>query len=589
MTKHPSVSPFCFPIMGLIFMVGLVLVSSASAAEPQADLPVTITVDASRTLGPVNPIYRFFGADEPNYAYMKDGQKLLGDIGQLGPAQAYFRAHNLMCTGDGTPALKWGSTNMYTEDAQGNPHYDWTIVDRIFDAYLKNHVKPYAQIGFMPKALSTHPDPYQHSWSPSKSYNSIYTGWSYPPKDYNKWRELVYQWVRHCVDRYGKEEVESWYWEVWNEPNIRYWAGTPEEFERLQDYAIDGVRKALPTAKVGGPDSAGAPTPWLRNFLDHCLRGTNFATGQIGTPIDFVSFHAKGSPSYVDANGRPIPANQAATTPGHVRMGISAQLRTINAGFRIVAAFPELKSKPIIIGESDPDGCAACAASVYPQNGYRHTAQYASYEAAVFARKLELAQLQGVNLQGAITWAFEFEGEPIWGGYRVMATRGGINVPAFNAFRMMGKMTGQRLGAQSSGTIPLDQIMRSGVRGEKPDISATASLDANKLCVMIWHYHDDDIPGPDADISLLLKGLPDSIRQPQMFHYRIDHDHSNAYSAWQKMGSPKEPAPSQYAALVQAGNLEMLSGPQRISIQQGAATIRLKLPRQGVSLLVLTW
>ena len=211
-------------------------------------------VDASQVRGEVKPFYRFFGADEPNYAYMKDGLKLLGDIGKLGPAQAYFRAHNLMTSGDGTPAFKWGSTNIYTEDAQGKPVYDFTIVDRIFDAYLRNGVKPYAQIGFMPKALSTHPEPYQHHFVPGGSGpgNSISTGWAYPPKSYEKWRELVYQWVKHCVEKHGKSEVEQWYWEVWNEPNIGYWKGSKEDFFKLRDYAIDGVKKALPAARVGG-------------------------------------------------------------------------------------------------------------------------------------------------------------------------------------------------------------------------------------------------------------------------------------------------------------------------------------------------
>ena len=117
------------------------------------NLPVTIRVDAAKTHGELKPIYRFFGADEPNYATMKDGRRLLRDIGNLGAPQEYFRAHSLLVTGDGTPALKWGSTNAYTEDATGKPIYDWTIVDRIFDTYLANGVKPYAQIGFMPQAL----------------------------------------------------------------------------------------------------------------------------------------------------------------------------------------------------------------------------------------------------------------------------------------------------------------------------------------------------------------------------------------------------------------------------------------------------
>ena len=130
---------------------------------------------------------------------------------------------------------KWGSTGAYREDAQGRPIYNWSIVDRIFDTYLERGVRPYVQIGFMPRELSVKPEPYQHHWTPTARYNEIFTGWAYPPKDYAKWGELVYQWVRHCVEKYGRAEVESWYWEIWNEANIGYWRGTPEEFRKLHD------------------------------------------------------------------------------------------------------------------------------------------------------------------------------------------------------------------------------------------------------------------------------------------------------------------------------------------------------------------
>ena len=148
---------------------------SATVAPPFA---VTIRVDASRPLGELKPIWRFFGADEPNYATMKDGRKLIGELGALRPQQVYFRTHNLLNTGDGTPALKWGSTNVYTEDARGRPVYDWTVLDRIFDTYIARGVRPYAQIGFMPKALSTNPEPYQHEWRPGLRYDLITAGWA---------------------------------------------------------------------------------------------------------------------------------------------------------------------------------------------------------------------------------------------------------------------------------------------------------------------------------------------------------------------------------------------------------------------------
>src|SRR6185503_1972823 len=134
------------------FLCAFSLVSSRAAET--GPFPVRIEVNAAKPLGELKPIWRFFGADEPNYATMKDGRKLLADLGKLGKPQAYFRAHNLLTSGDGTPALKWGSTGAYREDAEGRPIYDWTIVDRIFDTYLARGLRPYAQIGFMPQALS---------------------------------------------------------------------------------------------------------------------------------------------------------------------------------------------------------------------------------------------------------------------------------------------------------------------------------------------------------------------------------------------------------------------------------------------------
>ncbi len=562
---NSSFPRFCISILATIF------VAARPVAAETNSFPVSITVNADKTLGELKPIWRFFGADEPNYATMKNGEKLITELGELAPKHVYFRAHNLLTSGDGTPAMKWGSTGAYTEDAQGNPVYNWKILDGIFDTYLKHGVKPYAQIGFMPKELSTHPDPYQHNWAPGSRAN-LFTGWSYPPNDYKQWGDLVYEWVKHCVDRYGRTEVESWYWEVWNEANIGYWHGTPEEFLKLHDYAIDGVRRALPTARVGGADTAGSGGNFTRNFLEHCLRGTNFATGNIGTPLDFLSFHAKGSPAFTD---------------GHVRMGIAAQLNNIADAFRIYSSYPELKGKPIVIGESDPDSCAACDAAVYPANGYRNSTQFASYEAAVFARKHELAERSGMNLEGAVTWAFEFEDASMFDGFRTLAS-GGIDKPVLNTFRMFSKMSGQRIETKSDHGMPLDDVMRRGVRGDA-DVSAFSSLDNNKLCVLVWHYHDDDVPGPDADVHLALGGLPKTVRNLRVQQFQIDQEHSNAVMFWKRMGAPKSPTPEQYAELEKAGHLASVTAPRISTDQSGTASANFKLPRQAVSLLVVEW
>lgn len=537
---------------------------------PAASFPVTIRVDAGKRLADLKPIWRFFGADEPNYAVMKDGKTLLAELGRLRPGEVYFRAHNLLCTGDGTPAYKWGSTNVYTEDAGGRPVYDWTIVDRIFDAYLARGVRPYVEIGFMPQAMSIKPEPYQHDWRPGAAYGRIGTGWSYPPKDLLKWSELVYRWVAHCVERYGRAEVERWYWEVWNEANLEpYWHGTLEQFLALHDSAIDAVRRALPTARVGGPDVAGSGGLFMNGFLEHVVRGTNHATGRTGTPTDFLSFHAKGSPTFVD---------------GHVRLGLAAQLKTIDEGFAKVAAIPELRSRPIVIGESDPDGCAACQG---PQLGYRNTTMYSSYTAAAFARTRLLAERHDVNLEGALTWAFEFEDQPFFAGQRTLATAG-IDLPVMNVFRMFSRMGGQRVATESSGEVPLDRVMRDGVRGA-PDVAALAGLESRKLSVLVWHYHDDDVPGPDAAVQVTLRRLPIESGRARLTHYRIDDEHSNAFTRWLQMGSPTAPSDAQYAELVAAGQLVALGAPDAVVVEHGEARVELTLPRRAVSLLVLEW
>ncbi len=535
---------------------------------------IEIRVDAGQATGAMTPIWRFWGYDEPNYTYMKDGKRLLSQLAALSPATVYVRTHNLLTSGDGTPALKWGSTGIYREDAAGNPLYDWTISDRIFDTYLERGMKPYVQIGFMPEALSTRPFPYRHNWIPGGK-NPLDTGWAYPPKDYKKWAELVYQWTRHCIAKYGKSEVEKWYWEVWNEPDIFYWHGTPEEYHKLYDYATDAVKRALPAARVGGPETTSPRSDhaasYLHGFLEHCLRGVNYATGKKGSPLDFISFHAKGAPTVVN---------------GHVRMGLGAELQDIDRGFAIVASYPELRRRPIVIGECDPDGCAACPGSLYPANNYRSGTLYASYTAAAYSRIYELADKHGVNIEGAVTWAFEFENQPYFAGFRAMATNG-LALPVLNVFRMFGQMGGERISVQDLSYPGVEALAQHGVRSA-PDVHALASRQEGRIAVMLWNYHDDDLPGPTAPVTLTVRGLPKSVHEVLLHRYAIDERHSNVYTAWLGMGSPQNPTQEEIAALEQASDLALAVSPEWIHVENGEATLHLILPRQSVFLLTFT-
>lgn len=545
----------------------------------QASENVRIQVQVDQSDGSLQPVWNFFGYDEPNYTYAPNGKKLLGELAALDAAPVYVRVHNLLTTGDGTASLKWGSTNVYSEDASGHPVYSWDILDKIFDAFRAAGIRPLVEIGFMPKALSTHPEPYRHDF-PRTPVGEIYTGWAYPPKDYQKWSELVFQLVDHLRQRYGDAEVKTWLWEVWNEPDIGYWKGTRDEYFKLYDFSVDAVLRALPEAQIGGPETTGPGSAnaaeFLRAFLNHCTHEKNYANGRIGSRLDFISFHPKGAPTWRD---------------DHVQMGINHQLSAIENGFKIVASFPEWRQTPVVLGESDPEGCAACSAKESPRNLYRNGPLYGAYTVEVLNSVLALAQLEHINFLGAVTWAFEFEDQPPFEGFRELATDG-IDKPVLNAFRMLGLLGNERVKATSSGALSTNQIAHAGVR-EQPDINVIATRNAKEkereVEILVWSYHDDDLPYSAASVDLVINGLPTTVNRALLEHFRVDSSHSNAFAAWKDMGSPRSPSPSEHERLESAGQLQLLSSPAWTAVQEGSVRLRFMLPRQGLSLLRLAW
>ncbi len=548
--------------------------TAAAFGQSEASAPVSVEVHAGQPTGPYTPIWNYFGADEPNYLYALNGRKLLGELAALSPTPVYFRTHNLFTTGNGEGSLKWGSTNVYTELPDGTPVYDFAITDRIFDALVAARVRPLVEIGFMPEALSTHPEPYRHSFPKGE----IFTGWTYPPRDEAKWSKLVTAYVTHLRQRYGSQ-TSAWLWEVWNEPDIAYWHGTPAEYDRLYDLTAAAIRTVLPHARIGGPEvtgvNPGRSEAFLRQFLEHCAHGVNAATGGTGAPLDFISYHPKGSPKFVN---------------GHVEMSVGTQLRAVERGMQVVASYPEWKHTPIILGESDPEGCAACQGS---QNGYRNGPLYGVSVAEVTLRTYELARKYGVTVEGSVTWAFEFEDQPAFAGFRELATQG-IDKPVLNVFRMFGMLGANRandarpgavwLATESSGARSLAEVLERSVAGP-PDVNAVATRHGREVDVLLWNYHDADVPAPAAQVHLSVDGLRGKTAVTAEF--RMDAQHSNAYLVWQQMGSPAQPDADEKMQLERAGALDDSVPDHSIPLHAGKAGMDLTIPRQGVVLVRL--
>ena len=553
-----------FHVKRMCHLLSLVIVVLASRIWAQPAV-VSIQVDATQRGKPLRHVWQYYGYDECNYTTTPNCRALMRTVAQINPEPVYLRQHFLLNSGDGKPYLKWSSTNVYAEDENGNPVFEWRIMDEIMDAVTASGCRPLVEIGLMPKDLSIRPDPYR----PPKPFGpNEGMGVFFPPKDYDKWAELIRQWARHTKARYENAE-QTWLWELWNEPDIFYFQGTYEDYEKLFEYTEQALHEVMPEAVLGGPHVAGVGR-FMRKFLRHCAGEKNSLTGKTGTRLDYIGFHAKGGIDFKE---------------GFVRMSMKGQLEKHQRGFAMVADFPEFRNTPIIIGEADPDGAAAMPATKSPERGYRNVPAYGAYVAAMMKYSLDLAEREKVNLKGVLSWAFMFDGMPWFDGYRTLATNG-IHKPVLNAFKMLGQMKGKVLPLTSDGAVSLDDILKASVR-VRPDINGMAVADDQSVKILIWNYHDFLVPTESASIQLKVKLAPDFGSKAKVIHYRIDDTHSNAYTKWLELGSPQNPTPQMLAQLTTAMKLEMFKPEGFIDIIGGKASLSFELPRFGLSLIIL--
>jgi xylan 1,4-beta-xylosidase len=511
--------------------------SSDSRDIREARATVRVQVDQRE---PLRRIWRYVGYDEPNYTYTANGRLLLSKLGQMADAPYFIRCHFMLCSGDGTGSPKWGSSNVYTEDADGRPVYSWAIIDRILDTILETGNVPFVEIGFMPQALSSAPPDLPYEGARAE-------GWRYPPKDYGKWRDLIYALGQHCLERYGLREVSRWYWELWNEPDISYWRGTVEEYCRLYDYTVEGLLAAILQAKVGGPGTTSPGRPeagaYLEAFLEHCLRGTNAVTGGTGTRLDYVSFHTKGG-------GYGVEPGASKKTPT-----LHTLVRHVDAGLGILAGFPELRGHEVNLSECDPDGWAAGSIRENPNLAYRNTEYYASYVACAVCKLIDRVHVDGPRVDGMLTWAFQFEDRELFAGLRTLSTDG-IDKPVLNVFRLLAGLGGARCHLVSDKAR--DPVLQEGAdNGDTPpDVSGVAAIDqVGTVQVFLCSHHDDwDVHQPTS-VAVRLSGL-EAGRRYVAYCTMVDERHGNAHTAWVLMGKPRPPSAEQRLALQEASRLK---------------------------------
>jgi xylan 1,4-beta-xylosidase len=539
-----------------------------------------VTVDAGEDRGVLDRPWASLGYDEINWTYTPQGRRTLGTIGGFAETPYHVRPHYIFNSGTGLGLPHWGSGNVYHEDADGNPFYDFTIADLTYDTIVGAGHHPLVDLAFTPRALVPDRAKEEFAFQSSPTLYSEYEAgwWSYPPKDYAKWGGLVAALAQHCLDRYGEEEMSYWLWELWNEPDISYWRGTPEEFHDLYEVAAKAIRSVLPTARVGGPTVTGGDkgVTFLRGFLTAC--------SERDLPLDFVSFHTKGaafSPWRTYAPiGAPAPTKQS---PSMAKM-----LREIDRMLAVMEEFPAYTGLPAIVDECDASVPAHWGIYDNANFAYRNNEYYPVFQAKLMKKVLDLNARHAAQVAEATTWSFSMEGERYFEGTRSFVTASGIEKPLMNAYRAFAQLGDRRIGATSDAAVAVDDLTVVGAGlAEEVDVLASRSSTDGRVAVLVWRHADDQYAEDDAPtvVDLQVGGLPPGAWTLQ--HWRIDRDHSNSHTVWQGVGAPQDPTAEQLATITQRQGLERFADDARVTADGGALTLQVQLPLPSLSLLVL--
>ena len=530
---------------------------------------VQVDVDGGLILGEQEHFWKYIGYDECNYTYIPEGKALLKKFFDLGDGPYFVRTHFMFCTGNCHGTYKFGSTNLYTED-DGKPVYDFAVYDAIVDAQLEAGHLPFLELGFMPMDLADPAPlgvPMEYSVYKEK-------GWSCPPKDYQKWYDLILELSKHLRDRYGAEKISRWRFELWNEPDIFYWSGTPQQYCDLYDYTETALHAVLPEARLSGPAvtgilEKGSARDFLKLFLEHCSHGKNACTGETGTRLDFITFHTKGG-------GFPFQIRAPKEEPSVERL-----IRHVANGLEVIRECG-YAGKEIVLSEADPDGWAAGGMYDNANMIFRNTEYYASYVAAAYTKLEQLRRKENAQIY-PLAWAFLFPGERCFEGTRTFTTQG-IQKPIFNLFKLFGKLGTESLQLNSEGEQP------EGEEEARADVSGIAvRKDQSVVQVLLYSHHQDRDRTDSQQVCVNVRNLEASlgkkVSQVCVKHWRIDREHSNAYAQWIKEGLPLYPDAEQYASICARQDLECMGEEQVIPVQEDAVSLFFSMPAHSVSLL----
>ena len=416
-------------------------------------------------------------------------------------------------------AIFHDEVGLYDEDSEGKPVYNFSYIDQIYDGLLTNHVRPFVELSFMPRKLAAEPALHSFWYKPNVS----------PPKDWNKWDDLIAHFARHLIDRYGIEEVSQWYFEVWNEPNLDFWAGEPKEqtYFQLYDSTAMTLKQVDSRLRVGGPATAQAA--WVDRFIRHTVENN--------VPVDFVSSHVYANDLSEDVFGtsEKIPRTDFVC-------------RAVRKVHDQVEASPR-PNLPLIWSEYNAS---------YKNEPEVTDSDFMGPWLADTIRQCD--GLVSMMSYWAFSDVFEEQGvvkEPFYGGFGLIAEEG-LPKPSFNAFKLLHGLGNTRIAVDSQSAL-------------------VTRRDDGTIVMAVWNLFLPGAAGENKRVFMTTKGHGEI---HSALVYRLDSTHGSLVGAYAAMGKPACPTQAQIQALRSAGSLP---APERVGIQHGQLTI--DLPPQGLALI----
>lgn len=497
------------------FILFVIFVASCAQCAPAADAPANsttdeIVVDAKAKSHPFPHFWeQMFGSGRAVLSLRDSYRRDLREVKQITDFK-YVRFH----------AILHDEIGVYDEDSHGHPIYNFSYVDQIYDGSLANGVKPFVELSFMPQKLAAHNTLHSFWYKPNIS----------PPKDWGKWDGLIAAFVKHLIDRYGIDEIAQWYFEVWNEPNLDFWAGEPKQasYWELYDHTARAIKSVNPRLQVGGPATAQAA--WVDSFIQHCTENK--------VPMDFVSTHVYGNDRASDVFGtdEDIPRDKMVC-------------RAVSKVHNQIAA-SSMPNLPLIWSEFNAS--------------YKNETEVtdSTYMGPWLADTIR--QCDGlVSMMSYWTFSDVFEEQgvvktPFYGGYGLIAA-GGIPKPAHNAFKLL-HMLGEK-------RIALDS-----------DSALLTRREDGTLVLAVWNYAPPEQTGLPRTVDFHFKNA----KPRGATIWLLDHEHGDFHSAYQEIGSPRYPTKKQTQELRRSAELP---APETRRLKNDELT--LTLPTQSLALIEL--